>query len=337
MTGPSCPKSMNALFSSLRRHSAKQIFAIADIHGCDDELRALLQRLPLHRDSQVIFLGDYIDRGPNSRGVVDTILELKDYCQVVCLLGNHELMLREFLDGSDPRRVARFVYNGGGATLASYSNEDGHFSIPQDHLDFYQELGHYHVEGDHCFVHAGLPVDVEQIDVAVHGEEMVWMRRPPGAPEAVFSKIVVHGHTPLPEVEFAPRRINLDTSCVYGRCLTAMELYSRELWHVERSTAPKPIYLRDAKESRRRAFRFDGRVPVAVQYEGRALQFETINYSEIGVLMRPVEAAAMMALRPGSAISGFIGTDGASTPFRGVVLRIDQGARHAVKIFHETF
>lgn len=327
---------MNALFSSLRRAPSRQLFAIADIHGCDEELRALLQRLPLHRDSLVVFLGDYIDRGPNSRNVVETILELQDYCRVVCLLGNHELMLREFLDGSDPRRVARFVYNGGGATLASYSNEDGVFSIPADHLKFFEQLQHYYVEGDHCFVHAGVPVDPDLINVEEHGEEMVWMRRPPGAPEANFSKIVVHGHTPLPEVEFTPRRINLDTSCVYGRCLTAMEIYSRELWHVERSTAPKPIYLRDARDSRRRAFRFTGRVPVSVNYEGKTLAFETINYSEFGVLMRPVEASSMMALRPGSAIAGLIGTDGAATPFRGVVLRIDEGARHAVKLLADT-
>lgn len=328
---------MNSLLSSLRRPSPKpQIFAIADIHGCDEELRALLQRLPIHRDSLVVFLGDYIDRGPNSKGVVDTILELKDYCRVVCLLGNHELMLREFLDGSDPRRVARFVYNGGGATLASYSNEDGVFSIPEDHLQFFAELGIYHVEGDHCFVHAGLPVDVPEIDLAQHAEEMVWMRRAPGAPEPNYSKIVIHGHTPVPEVEIFPRRINLDTSCVYGRYLTAMEVHSREFWHVERSTTPKPIYLRDARDSRRRAFRFTGRVPVIVQFEGKTLQFETINYSEFGVLMRPVEAAAMMALRPGAAISGAIGTDGASTQFRGVVLRVDEGARHAVKIFADS-
>lgn len=323
---------MNALFSSLRRPNSRQLFAIADIHGCDEELRALLQRLPLHRDSLVVFLGDYIDRGPNSRGVVDTILELKDYCRVICLLGNHELMLREFLDGSDPRRVARFVYNGGGATLASYSNEDGVFSIPADHMAFYDELQHYYVEGDHCFVHAGVPVDPEQIDLAQHGEELVWMRRPPGAPEPNFSKIIVHGHTPIPEVEFGPRRINLDTSCVYGRCLTAMEMYSREMWHVERSLTPQPTYLRDVRDSRRRAFRFTGRVPVSIQYDGRTLQFETINYSEIGVLMRPVEATAMMALRPGSLVTGVIGTDGGTTPFRGVVLRIDEGARHAVKL-----
>ena len=307
------------------------MFAIADIHGCDEELRALLRLLPLDRNSRVIFLGDYIDRGPNSRGVVETILELEEYCKVVCLLGNHELMLREFLDGSDPRLSARFIYNGGGATLASYSNDDGVFVIPEEHVEFFQQkLQYFHVEGDHCFVHAGLPVDVDEINLDEHGEEMVWMRRRPGMVEPNFSKIVVHGHTPVPEVEINARRINLDTSCVYGRCLTAMEIGTREMWRVERSTTPKPIYLRDSKESRRRAFRFTGKVPVTVQWEGVNLEFETINYSEIGVLMHPVKGTSA-ALRPGALITGVIGVD-PGTPFRGVVLRVDDGARHAVKI-----
>jgi serine/threonine protein phosphatase 1 len=323
---------VSTILSALRRSQQGPVFAIADVHGCDEELRALLQQLPLRRDSLVVFLGDYIDRGPNSKGVVDTVLELMDYCRVVCLLGNHELMLREFLDGSDPRRVARFIYNGGGATLASYSNEDGAFNIPPDHLEFFQKLAYYHVEGDYCFVHAGLPVEVDQIDLKLHGEEMVWMRRRPGAPEPHFDKIVVHGHTPLPDVEIAPRRINLDTSCVYGHRLTAMEVHSREMWRVERSTAPKPVYLRDSKDSRRQAFRFSGRVPVTLRYEGRVYQFQTINYSEIGMLIKPVDLLPMGALRPGSIVAGLIGAEDASTPFRGVILRVDEGARHAVKI-----
>src|SRR5438105_13173689 len=124
-----------AILSSMRRGEAGGVFAIADIHGCDEELRLLLRQLPLTRDSRVIFLGDYIDRGPNSRGVVETILELQEYCHVTCLLGNHELMLREFLDGSDPRLSARFIYNGGGATLASYSNDDAVFVIPEGHVE----------------------------------------------------------------------------------------------------------------------------------------------------------------------------------------------------------
>jgi serine/threonine protein phosphatase 1 len=310
---------------------AKRVFAIGDVHGCADELRALIQKLPLGRDSLVVFLGDYIDRGPDSRGVVDTVLELQEYCRVVCLLGNHELMLREFLDGSDPRRVARFIYNGGSATLASYADHDGVFNMSPEHREFYEKLPYHHVEDEHCYVHAGLPTSPEEIDVDVHGEEMVWMRRRPGMPEPNYSKIIVHGHSAIYDVDIQPRRINIDTACVYGRTLTAIDPHSHEMWHVERSTAPQPIYLRDVKDSRRHALRFTGVVPVIVMHEGKKLLFETINYSEIGLLMTPVEPRDVK-VKPGTHISGTIGIVETATPFRGVVLRVDAGQRIAVKI-----
>ena len=212
----------------------RAVFAVGDVHGCAEELRALLQKLPLTRDSLIVFLGDYIDRGPSSRGVIETILDLQDYCEVKCLLGNHELMLREFLDGSDPRRSARFVLNGGGATLASYANDDGLFVIPPEHLAFYEGLPHHHVEGDFCFVHAGLPVDLPEIDVAIHGEEMVWMRQRRGFQGPKYSKTVVHGHTPTlsREPEVYANRICIDTALCYapGNKLTTVELPSETFY-----------------------------------------------------------------------------------------------------------
>lgn len=312
----------------------KGLFAIGDVHGCAEELRALIQKLPLRRDSLVVFLGDYIDRGPDSRGVVDTILELQQYCRVVCLLGNHELMLREFLDGSDSRRVARFIYNGGSATLASYADHDGVFVMPEEHRDFFDSLQYHFIEGEFCFVHAGLPTAVENIDVAVHGEEMVWMRVRPGMPEPNYSKIIVHGHSAINEPDIQPRRINLDTACVYGRRLTALELHTREMWKVERSTTPQPIYLRDSKDSRRHALRFTGRVPVSIAHQGSTLFFETINYSEIGILMTPVNPPDVK-LRAGSPVAGTIGIGETATPFKGIVLRVDDGKRVALKIVVE--
>ena len=312
----------------------KQVFAIGDVHGCAEELRALIQKLPITRDSLVVFLGDYIDRGPDSRGVVDTILELEQYCRVVCLLGNHELMLREFLDGSDSRRVARFIYNGGSATLASYADHDGVFVMPEEHRAFFDALPYHFIQGEFCFVHAGLPAAVEEIDVAIHGEEMVWMRVRPGMPEPNYSKIIVQGHSAINEPDIQPRRINLDTACVYGRRLTALEMHSREMWTVERSTAPQPIYLRDTKDSRRHALRFTGRVPVVIEYLGKKLLFETINYSEIGILMTPVDPPDVK-LTAGAAIGGTIGVGDIATPFRGLVLRVDEGNRVALKIVVE--
>lgn len=310
------------------------VYAIGDVHGCAEELRALLQKLPLRKDSVVVFLGDYIDRGPDSRGVVDTVLDLKQYCNVVCLLGNHELMLREFLDGSDSRRVARFIYNGGSATLSSYADHDGVFVLPEEHREFYESLNYHHIDGDYCFVHAGLPTSVEEIDVELHGEEMVWMRRRPGMPEPNYSKIIVHGHSAIPDIDVQERRINLDTACVYGRRLTCMELGTRQVYSVERSTSPQPIYLRDARDSRRHALRFAGKVPVVLNHEGGPLLFETINYSEIGILMTPVKPPEVR-IKGGATVHGTIGVGDTATAFKGVVLRVDDGARIALKIVVE--
>lgn len=319
--------------NAVKPHAAETgaVFAIGDVHGCADELRALLQKLPLRRDSLVVFLGDYIDRGPDSRGVVDTILDLQQYCRVVCLLGNHELMLREFLEGSDSRRVARFIYNGGSATLASYADHDGVFVMPEEHREFFDSLAYHHIEGEHCFVHAGIPTAVEEIDVEVHGEEMVWMRHRPGMPEPNYSKIVVHGHSAIPNIDVQPRRINLDTACVYGRRLTGMELKTREVYTVERSTGPQPIYLRDVRDSRRHALRFTGKVPVVLRHDGYTMLFETINYSEIGILMTPVRPTETK-VKTGTMVSGTIGVGETATAFNGVILRVDDGTRVALKI-----
>jgi serine/threonine protein phosphatase 1 len=313
---------------------AGSVFAIGDVHGCAEELRALIQKLPLRKDSLVVFLGDYIDRGPDSRGVVDTILDLQQYCRVVCLLGNHELMLREFLDGSDSRRVARFIYNGGSATLASYADHDGVFVMPEEHREFFYSLPYHHIEGEHCFVHAGIPTNVEDIDVEVHGEEMVWMRHRPGMPEPNYSKIVVHGHSAILDIDVQPRRINLDTACVYGRRLTGMDLHTHEVYAVERSTGPQPIYLRDARDSRRHALRFTGKVPVVLRHEGTTLLFETINYSEIGMLITPVKPTDVK-VKAGSTVTGTIGVGDMATAFNGIVLRVDDDKRIALKVVVE--
>lgn len=320
-------------FSDGTRAPWSGVFAIGDVHGCEDELRALLRKLPLKRDSLVVFLGDIIDRGPRSNGVVETILELHDYCHVVTLLGNHELMLREFLEGSNERLVARYLYNGGGATLASYADDEGVVHIPDAHRKLFDELAYFHVDGSYCFVHAGLPVPLDEIDVERHGEEMVWMRPRPRDVPVPGPTIVVHGHTPRRTVGVSSRTINLDTGCVYGGHLTAMEVHSRAIWAVESTTKGGAVHLKDGKDSRRQARRFDGSIPVSIESEGLTLSFETINYSEIGLLVRSTSA---VRLPPGTTVTGTIGEGHGERAFRGVVLRVDGQGRHAVKLLDLT-
>ncbi len=169
------------------------------------------------------------------------------------------------------------------------------------------------------------------IDLDIHGEEMVWMRHHPGSPEPYFSKIVVHGHTAVEDIDIQPRRINLDTACVYGRRLSAMQLYTHKTWCVQRTAEAQPTYLRDSNDPRRTALRFKGRVPVLVHHEGNQMLFETLNYSEIGLLMSPVDPPDAV-FTPGMTITGTIGLSETATTFKGMVLRVEPGPRIALKI-----
>ena len=95
--------------------SPEKIFAIGDVHGCAGELRMLLNKLPLTRDSVVVFLGDYVDRGPDSKQVIDTVLELREQCKVVTLKGNHEALFLSFLKDPSSEAAGMFIYKIGRA------------------------------------------------------------------------------------------------------------------------------------------------------------------------------------------------------------------------------
>src|SRR5688500_9784566 len=110
------------------------LFAIGDIHGCVDELRQLLNQLPRSSESTLVFLGDYIDRGPASREVIDTLLGLAQQDHVVPLMGTHEAMFHDFLRDPHSPGGASFIYNGRSATLASYANGD-QYVIPESHIE----------------------------------------------------------------------------------------------------------------------------------------------------------------------------------------------------------
>jgi len=130
--------------------------AIGDIHGCSKALRAIIDVIQPTTEDTLVLLGDYVDRGPDSRGVVDFILELEHRCRVVPLLGNHELMLLDALQY--PRILAPWLECGGDTTVRSY---DGRLSnIPQQHLDFLHRCKRYHETATHFFVHANYAADL---------------------------------------------------------------------------------------------------------------------------------------------------------------------------------
>ena len=139
-------------------------YVIGDIHGCLDELRYLVEGLPLESGDRLVFLGDYVDRGPNSKGVLTYILQLqkREDLELICLKGNHEDMFLAYL-GLPGRHGDMFLYNGGYATLISYGVNSKQSSLDEitsqissDHIDFLKNLRMYFVMGRFICVHAGI-------------------------------------------------------------------------------------------------------------------------------------------------------------------------------------
>lgn len=324
--------------------SRKEIFAIGDIHGCHTELEMLLRKLPLTADSLVVFLGDYIDRGPRSRQVVDTILQLRQRTNVVTLRGNHEAMLDDFLDHPESAGAGHFILNGGGSTLASYQTEPGRWEMPESHRRFFKELVPCFATEEYFFVHAGVPnLPLAQLDLGEHAMQMLWIRSTFLESRFSWEKTIVHGHTPVREVEFHSNRINVDTGCVFDGYLSAVELPAKRVYSVEKQQKSQPpVYLRDVASSSRMAARFRGAFSVVVEKNGQKIEFETLNYNEVGLLIRePVRGISLFVpnqprLYVDEVINGRIGRGKLDDIlFSGVVVRVEprnEGILYGVRL-----
>lgn len=215
-----------------------RILVVGDIHGCPDELDALLGAVAPQAADTVCFLGDYVDRGPASRVVVDRLLELeRSAARCVFLRGNHEDMLLAFL-GRGGRFADAYLENGGTTTLRSYGlaprpEPDLAAMLPPAHLRFFERLELMCDFGAALCVHAGirpsLPLEQQS------EEDLLWIREDFFATPHSLDKIVLYGHTPRRAVEIVPPyRIGLDTGLVYGGALSCLELGAARLWQVER-------------------------------------------------------------------------------------------------------
>lgn len=207
-----------------------RIFAIGDIHGCAEALEKLLKQLPVDwNEDLVIFLGDYIDRGPEPRKVIEKVMELKKLYpkRVIPLRGNHEWMFLRYLQGIEPEV---FLFNGGEATLRAYYHE-GQLLLPEEHRNFLENLPLYYETEEYLFVHAGIRPGVAL--EAQSEEDLLWIREGFYYYPGTFPKKIVFGHTPFPEPLILPDRLGIDTGCVYGGKLTAIELPTERIYQVE--------------------------------------------------------------------------------------------------------
>lgn len=231
----------------------RRIYAIGDIHGYDDLLEAMQQAIAVDLEKYpteqalIIYLGDVIDRGPNSLDVIDMIIDHKANppanTQVMCLRGNHDDWLIAFVD--DASIVSPWALKGGLETLASYglSKDDVLAAVadpdiaealrqqflsalPERHKDFMLSLPLSHSDGDYFFVHAAVDPDRPLADQ--RREDLTWIRDKFLFSRKNFGKVVVHGHSHRDAVESFPNRINVDTGAYVQQVLSCVILEGRE-------------------------------------------------------------------------------------------------------------
>lgn len=204
--------------------------AIGDIHGHLKALQGLLACIKPTFQDTLIFLGDYVDRGPDSRGVLDWILGLSKDCKVIPIRGNHEDMMLEAIQHSG--KLQAWLDNGGDMALRSYGGKECLDRIPGTHIQFLHSLPLFYEMEDHVFIHASY---VPGWRFGDHDSNTaLWMPLVEIPAPHYSGKTVVLGHTP----QMSGRILNyghvvcIDTGCGFGGCLTGLEIHSGQYWQV---------------------------------------------------------------------------------------------------------
>jgi serine/threonine protein phosphatase 1 len=226
----------------------ERVYAVGDIHGRLDCLEALLPLIEADdssrgpADTTFVFLGDLVDRGPDSSGVVQRLLEFsRGPRRTRFLLGNHEEVFLRALTG-DSKATRYFARIGGRETILSYGFEEAEYQgldydevtrlllerVPQEHVEFLKSFEDQIEIGDYLFVHAGIRPDVP-LDEQTRGD-LRWIREDFLNHRQSFGKMVVHGHTITEEVEVRSNRIGIDTGAFSTGRLTAIGLEGTERW-----------------------------------------------------------------------------------------------------------
>jgi len=246
-------------FLDARGPEGMRLYAIGDVHGRLDLLEAMHERIlgdiaaRKPADWRIIHLGDYTDRGPSSREVLDFLVEarLRDR-RIITLMGNHDRAFLDFLAYPEPNGL--FANNGGEETARSYGVElrfspkaallEGYArlrqAVPVEHVALLRSLPRFVAFGDFFFCHAGVRpgVKLEQQDP----EDLIWIRREFLDYPGLYEKVVVHGHTPAPEPETMPNRINVDTGAFRSGRLSAVMIDGGEKELMDVSGTPDDRY-----------------------------------------------------------------------------------------------
>lgn len=208
----------------------RRTIAIGDIHGCSIAFETLINAIDPQTDDMIVPLGDYVDRGIDSKGVLDQLIKLSDRCHLVPILGNHDQMMMHAKDG---RSDFQFWLNcGGDAALDSYGSTGQLDLIPSAHIRFLKSCHSYFETDTHIFLHANYKPDVpleKQDDQTIR-----WLSLRDYVPPTMHcsGKIAVVGHTPQAEIFDMEYLICIDTGVCDGGWLTAIDVNSGQVWQV---------------------------------------------------------------------------------------------------------
>ncbi|WP_129793612.1 metallophosphoesterase family protein [Sphingosinicella sp. CPCC 101087] len=250
--------------SGPRGKADARLYAIGDIHGCLDLLDSLLRQIEEDAASRppkstyIVFLGDLIDRGPASAGVVERLLGYRPSgATPVFLAGNHEEIFTRILDG-ESAILADWLKFGGAECVESYGLDPAALKrmepdaaveqlkakVPKAHLEFIESFADTFRFGDYLFVHAGIRpgIDLNEQDQF----DLRWIREPFLSFDDEHGLVVVHGHTIVPEVEERSNRIGVDTGAYRTGVLTALAVEDEARWYLSTAGSPAPAWAGDA-------------------------------------------------------------------------------------------
>jgi serine/threonine protein phosphatase 1 len=216
---------------------SERIIAIGDVHGCSKALASLIDAIQPTEADTLVFLGDFIDRGPDSRGVLEQVIALAERCTVVPLLGNHEEMLIAAVEGGQSE-VRFWLKFGGAATLLSYGWRGGpevrpadlRGLIPRTHVEFVKGCRNYFTTVQHVFVHAYYDPDRPLQEQKWDG--LRWATLPPVPKPHCSGKVAIVGHSPQATGDILDLGCLkcIDTGCYSGGWLTALEIGTGKVW-----------------------------------------------------------------------------------------------------------
>jgi serine/threonine protein phosphatase 1 len=245
-------KFVNRPIDTARVPEGQRVYAIGDIHGRNDLLIELLAKIDADNaerggaDTQLIFLGDLVDRGADSAGVIETAMACRaSGGKVRFLMGNHEEVFVQACRKRDPKTARFFIRIGGEATILSYPITRAEYMgldmeqlcarletlVPEEHLAFIESFEDQITIGDYAFVHAGIRPDVPLCDQKP--SDLRWIREEFVDQRGDLEKVIVYGHTIYEDVEERGSRIGIDTGAYASGTLTAIGLEGGERWYLQ--------------------------------------------------------------------------------------------------------